>query len=424
MSNNLVIDDLFGEECDSVFFAGLSSVLSKTNIISSVRKEPFLNDEPKIYDFCTVYRSYGCDLKEEFSTAGGTDIKKEWAIFKSLGEAIERHCLSVQKREIFGSYKEFKEQAVDIFHFSTLNSQQKNNSNLKQFVYTENDGFYWYHGYHLFDLQKKMIPSQLIFVPYKYNKEKIIRESISTGAALSTSLGGAIYRGVCEVVERDAFMIAYLNKTKRCLIDLKASGRELMNIFEMSCRYKLEPIIVDITTDLGIPSMLGLVIDRTGLGPAVSVGLSADLNPKVAAIKAIKEAFHSRPWIRKSMIQKKINKNINTFEGRALYWSDVNMIDKLNFLISGNKYPVVGVNKFKTIKEKIEELANIFNKCNLNVFFVDVTTPEIRKCGFCVVKVITPDLMPLYLDEIYKDVYSNHPRLNSLKLNRIPHPFL
>lgn len=424
MLNNLIIEDFFCGESRRDFFEGLECILSKTKIISSIKREPFFNDEPKIYDFCTVYSAYDCGFKERLDTSGGTDINKEWAMFKSLGEAVERHCLSAQDKGVYSSYKELKDKAIDIFVFSNLTSEQKNDSKFKQFVYTKDDYFSWCDGYNFLNFQKKMIPSQLVYVPYNFSKEKIIREPISTGAALSTSLGGSVYRGICEIVERDAFMITYLNKIKKELIDLKRSGPELMEISNMSCRYKLEPIIVDITTDLGIPSMLGLVIDRTGLGPAISVGLSADLDPKVAAIKAIKEAFHSRPWIRKLMIQNKINRDINTFEGRALYWSDVKMLKNIDFLIKQKKHSLKGCLKYKTMKAKIIKIMEIFKKHNLDVFFVDVTTSEVRKCGFCVTKVIIPGLMPLYLDEFYKDVYGNHLRLDKSKINKIPHPFL
>lgn len=423
MPDNLKTIDFYKEEDgDNSILSKLDKVLTETSIITSVKRELFFNDEPKLYDYCTTFESFDCNSKKQLAYSGGTDLNKEKALLKSIAEAIERHCLSIQKKEIYTSYGKIKNKAINIFDFYHLSPKQESNPKFKDFVYTENDNFFWCHGYSVFGLEKKMIPSQLISVPYKYSNEKIIRESISTGAALSTSLGGSIYRGICEIIERDAFMIAYLNKTKKCLIDLKKTGNELRELSEISDRYKLEPIIVDITNDLGIPVMMGIVIDRTGIGPAISVGLSADLDPKIAAIKSIKEAFHSRPWIRKLMIQKIKNTDINTFEGRALYWSKPEMIEKLDFLIKGKKYPLTNNIQQDSIKEKLNKFQIIFKKQNLSAFFINLTTPEIREYGFFVSKVIIPKLVPLYLNERFKDIY--HPRLNQKKINKIPHPFL
>ena len=78
----------------------------------------------------------------------------------------------------------------------------------------------------------------------------------------------------------------------------------------------------------------------------------------------------------------------------------------------------------------------ILKKHSLEAVFVDVTTSQINKIGFKVVKVIIPQLQPLYLDEDFK--YFGGRRLYSIPrvlgytkaktkeedLNKIPHPFL
>ncbi len=420
MSDNSKVRDIFKEEdSKDIVLSKLENFLDKTKIIHSIRRELFFNDEPKLYDYCTAFTSSGCNKNKQISYAGGTDLDKEYALLKSLGEALERHCLSSkQQKDFFYPYKDIKEQAINIFELCDYNQEQQLNNNL----YTENDIFSWCHGYNVFNFKECFIPSQLVYVPYHNPNEKILREPISTGAALSTSLGGSIYRGICEVIERDAFMISYLNQTKNNLVDLKRSGSELKELYKISRNYKLEPIIVDITSDLKIPTMISIVIDRTGLGPAVSVGLSADLDPKKAAIKSLKEAFHSRPWIRKLIIQKNKNTDINTFEGRAMYWSKPEMVSKLNFLIKGEKIPLKNEIKTPTMKEKLNKIKSIFDKNNISSYFVDLTTPEVKKYGFFVSKVIIPKLVPLYLNEKFKNI--KYTRVKPEKINQIPHPFL
>lgn len=420
MSDNSKLRDIYKEEdSKDIVLSKLENVLDKTKIIHSIRRELFFNDEPKLYDYCTAFTSSGCNKNKQISYAGGTDLDKESALLKSLGEALERYCLgNKQQKDFFYPYKDIKERAINIFELCDYKQEQQLNNNL----YTENDIFSWCHGYNVFNFKKCFIPSQLVYVPYHNPNEKMLREPISTGAALSTSLGGSIYRGICEVIERDAFMISYLNQTKNNLVDLKRSGFELKELYEISRNYKLEPIVIDITSNLKIPTMISIIIDRTNLGPAISVGLSADLDPKKAAIKSLKEAFHSRPWIRKLIIQKNKNTDINTFEGRAMYWSKTEMISKLNFLIKGEKIPLKNEIKTLTMREKLNKIESIFNENNIYTYFVDLTTPEVKNHGFFVSKVIIPKLVPLYLNEKFKNI--KYTRIKQEKINQIPHPFL
>lgn len=434
MQIGLKTEDLFLEE-DSVEDAldRFDKVIAETKVVLSLERESFFNDEPKLYDFFTTYSSYGCNSKKCGDCAGGIDLVKSKALLKSLGEAFERHCLSIQKKKICSSYQNILDKAINIFEFNDFSSKQLSDPKFKQFVYDRNSKFYWDWGFDFFTLKKILVPSQLISVPYKYFYEQVIREPISTGAALSTSLGGAIYRGICEIVERDAFMITYLNKLRRSCIDLDKSGQQLKELKEIYSRYNLELIVVDVTTDLQISAMMGLVIDRTGIGPAISVGLSADLNPTTAAIKAVKEALHSRPWIRRLMLKNVKNIDVNSFEGRALYWSSPKMIDKLDFIINNTEKIILKSNIVDmSIREKITTTLRILKKSELLTYFVDLTTPKIKKNGFYVVKVIIPKLQPLYLNENTKCLGNERlksvPRrlgfLSNIKLNDVPHPFL
>jgi hypothetical protein len=60
---------------------------------------------------------------------------------------------------------------------------------------------------------------------------------------------------------------------------------------------------------------------------------------------------------------------------------------------------------------------------HFNVFVADITLPEIKEKGFEVLKVVIPELHPLYLDENAKALYSIH--YGQIKEDKTlkPHPF-
>jgi ribosomal protein S12 methylthiotransferase accessory factor len=287
----------------------------------------------------------------------------------------------------------------------------------------------------------------LVYVPYIYgHNEPIIRLPITTGAAAGLNISDALYRGICEVVERDAFIIMYLNELSPPLVDLSSLNDDLIETLLTRFRdANLEAYVYDITTDIPIPAFLCLLIDRTGVGPAISVGAKASLNPEEAILGCIEESQQSRHWLRTLKQDKTVKpptrktkwENISNLEQRGLLWSDVSMIPKLSFLLGAKKKSLSGDlhNKKRGRSDKLKTCLKILRERNQACYYVDVTTLDVEELGLKVVKVIMPKLQPLYLDERFR--YWGGSRLRNVpkilgqkkadaqeRLNPIPHPFL
>lgn len=409
------------------------------------------SDEIKFFHFGgllakTSNISDGYDL--ESSVAGYSRDSREIGLLKFIGESFERFCLNVyrNKNSIWASYKELGDKAIDIKKIVALSQKQLKNENYKRFRYDENSKFLWTKAISLRDGKKYYVPTQLIYLSYKYiPREKIIYLPISTGAAGGSSLLSALRRGICEVIERDAFLITYLNRLHPPKLDLKKLKNPKINEWlELFERYKLNLSVLDITTEFGIPTFLSVVTDRSGIGSAVSTGLKTHLNPIEAILGSIIESQHPRCWIREIAEERpeRINKinpgKIKTIEERALYWSPVKRIKDIEFLIS-QKPKLLKDYIFKknwSEKQSVEELLARLYKHNMDVYFKDITIPKISRLGYKVVRVIIPQTTPFYLNEAVPyfggtRLY-NVPREMGLKnkatkeedLNPIPHPFL
>ena len=398
------------------------------------------NDEPKLFH-------YTCKLKDnkKISDAGycdpytgGNSFDKKRSEMKALGEAIERYSLSIYKNSnlITTSYEKIKNKALNPNDVVVVSKKQLAKKQYEKFRIDEKSKIRWARGYSIKQKKNIYVPAQMVYVPYAYFKgEKLIQLPITTGAATSTTMSGAIYRGICEIVERDAYMIAYLNKLK--LKKISNSHPLIKDIAKYFERYNLELHLFETTTDINIPCFMGILIDRTGEGPAVSVGLSANLDAETAAIGAIEEAQHSRPWMREMYLKgdrfKGSWKNLTSLEQRGLLWYDQKMIKYLDFWlkIKGKKWKI----QKRKSKGTIQDLKTALNRLkNKETIVVDCTIPEIRRKGFKVVKVIIPELHPLFLFENVKylggkRIYEVPPKLGykrktEVQLNKIPHPFL
>lgn len=423
-------------------------LVGKNKPIISLYKNPRYNDEPQFFQYTAVIKriaSSSSPHDDVDNLAGGTALSKEKAIMKALGEAVERYCLAFFRKNqfIYASVNELRQEYLDPSIVVNFSAKQLKNKNLNSFQQKSNSKFWWSKGFSITNNKEILVPAQLVYVPYHGHQEPVIRRSITTGAASGTSLEGAIKRGVCEIVERDGFMIFYLNKLTPPRLDLsKTSDETLVKIQKSFTRYKLDLFIFDISTDLPFVSIMAIIIDKTGIGPAVSVGLKCSLSAKDAIVGAIEEAQQVRSWIRDELYNQKESTKPNLtvdLKDRGLYWSRPDRIKDLDFFLKSKN--IIRVDEFVNERSrnqnmKFNVLINKLKGKKVDVVFVDVTRPEVKKAGFCVIKAIIPQLQPLYLYEDFKYLggerlyqvpkllgYKNSPK-SEKELNSKQHPFL
>ena len=444
-----LLKNLYQEQEPSVtsLIKRLSLLFSQTNLIKKIRRVKQHYDEPQFFQFSADLNSHFArsDSRDFTSRASGFSVfSEEVAFLKCCGESIERYCNHVffkNSVKYVGSFSNISQKACnpqEVASFS--NRQRKENPSLKL---DKNSVFRWTEGKSLLNGEKVLIPSQLIYLSYpRLKEEPIIYPSISTGAAGGGRLSAAIIRGIYEIVERDSYMIHYLNKIPSPRVDLKnINNSKIQKLLKIAKRYKLEIVSVDITTDLQIPAYASIVIDRTEIGKAISVGLKANLDKIQAIIGSINEAFHTRPWMRREYEKRegKIGRikldEISSFIDRGLLWYPKAAIKKLDFWLRNPKTLKVGGSQSElTSGEQLRYLIYLLKKHTCDAYFVDIAVPPLKKFGYFVAKVIMPQLHPVYLNEKYcclggKRLYEIPKKLGfevkeESELNQYPHPFL
>src|SRR5581483_5813617 len=106
--------------------------------------------------------------------------------------------------------------------------------------------------------RERLVPACLVYLcsPETFMKEgaRLLSVAISTGAACARSHAEALIKGICEVVERDAYIITWRNRLPRphLRIDPQSAIYSLFN--ERFARPGLEFNLVYTTLDLSIAS--------------------------------------------------------------------------------------------------------------------------------------------------------------------------
>jgi len=395
-------------------------LLKENGSLGILRRSFNFTDEPKFW-------MYSCISNEGKYESSSLDEDKQLAKVKALGEYLERYCLDNPQQDLyFGSFNELGNRAISPTHFVNFRDSDLNFRKQEYLEKIKSSRIKWVECRNETNGSKILIPAQLVYVDYNFDGEPMIRPRVSTGTATHESFDEAFYSGILENIERDSYMISFLSKKSLPKVNLRDGFSDELDYFK---RYLLDLHVFETTTELGIPSFMCLNLDKTGLGPAVSVGLKSDLDPKRAILGSIRESQQVRQWIRNLWIQRNGPKILNPedikeIEDRGFYWYDLDRINDLDYLL--NSSDLKDVREIQSQVKKKEDLVTHLKSKGIDSYSVDLTTELFREAGFYVVRAIQPQLHPLFLDEAFFCYWSERleKELNGREVNEIPHPFM
>lgn len=388
------------------------AALASTGLISPEEPVALLTDEPKIPGYvCLPSRA----AQERFHTAKvhgqGFHPDDALARLKSAAECLERLSIYNPQPDRFvrGAYTP-DSGWCDPALFRSLSSEQVRDlptytSEIRSSTYR------WWNVREYTSRTDTAIPAQTVFISSVFDDEfEVRKEQITTGAALGRcGTGEAFENGLLEAVERDACIAAYLQKAEiPRIVDLPPDLQKLVQYLD---RYRLEPHIFDATSDLGIPTVLVITLDRTGIGPAVTAGSCSSWCYERAIESALLESVQCRRsgrLMRENLFPNGLPTEhaVTSLDDRFYFWHSIERIRDLAFWLENPRYVAFG-ERARCVVDVEEVLRRIAAK-SYHVFVADMTLPAIREAGFEALKVVIPEFHPLYLDENAKALYSVH----------------
>jgi ribosomal protein S12 methylthiotransferase accessory factor len=180
--------------------------------------------------------------------------------------------------------------------------------------YSEKHPYSWIFGTDLMSGRDILVPAK--FAGYLWNEvphPPCFEHSTTDGMASGNIREEAICQALCELIERDAWTMAEIGAhllpwARRRVVDPRnaENGPDDFEMFpcldleddpvvELFNRAGLHPVLHDITSDLGIPTIFAAIPDEMLPGfPMVHFGLGAHPDARVAARRALTEAAQSR----------------------------------------------------------------------------------------------------------------------------------
>lgn len=401
-------------------------------------------DEPKIYALRLWASPSPSDGGRVISNGGysrGVSYNFEEALSKVIGELLERYPQTLYRdgelyRASISDLRKKKAHFLDPLLVDKFSESQKKRFPSRNF--DTKSFFRFVKGQSLTRGAEAFIPAQMVFMNYRFaENEPMLLYPNSNGAGGMFSYEEAVLSGLYELVQRDAFLVHWLTDTPpRLVAPDSISNADVRACIDDLQRYRLDFKILDTTSDVGIPSFAVVIIDHSGVGPAVSLGGGCGFDPGKAILRAMTEAIGVRSWLRLARrgqkygpLPKLLDREPFTEDWgplrRLLLWYGADSIPFIEPFLSGEVAPV-DLSKSRSFVSAREELAYALGAFasrgeGYEVFAYRAEHEILSSLGYSSVKVCVPELLPLYMMETYAPLEAK--RLKLGVRNTVPHPF-
>jgi len=336
-----------------------------------------------------------------------------------MGETIERYCASIKSVNSQNiCQKSNMVNKINIDSITRASTKFDNIPNREWSVVED-----------VLSKEKVLIPSEMVYL----NKTNYppIRDIISTGLAAFSTLQGAIIHGLCECIERDAFVLFWMLGYGRFKIDINTIEEiEIKILLNKAYHAGLKVDIYDISTEFDVPVILTIIKKENSDG--FYVACAANFNYGKAIRKALEEGLGGYSIYVEATLLHNIPipdslENPKDLSERPIYYLNNKKDYLLDSLIKCSGM-LMNVKKYPSIEKeepRLEQVINRIRERNINVFFKDLTTTDVREIGFKVVRVIMPELAFLSTGSpmLHCERLTQKSRELNRKINMEPHPF-
>ncbi len=386
------------------------------------------------------------------STAGRTHSYAESELTAIL-EGLERYCGMTPRGKrtvVHDSYRNLADRALDPVRVGLHTQEQYERADFPLTPYDPDRSLDWVWGYSFLQERPILVPELLAY--YSLGCGHGFVYETSNGCALGGSLEEAIFYGILEVVERDAFLMTWYAKLPLPRLDpFSANDREVRLMVErIKAVAGFDIYLFNATLEHEIPSVWTIAKNRKQTGVNLICAGGAHPDP----IRAVKSSLHEVAAMLLTLDNKfAANREqylrmldhpflVQKMEDHSMLYSLPEAEERLHFLLDEHRPLRTFDEEFRQkakhadLTEDLKEMLQTFRRLNLDVIVVDQSSPEILRNGLYCVKVLIPGMLPMTfghhmtrltgLERVlrvpFELGYAKRP-LTPEELNPHPHPF-
>jgi thiazole/oxazole-forming peptide maturase SagD family component len=341
----------------------------------------------------------------QFMNASSLKKNPEHSMKLAILEAVERYsgtCKPDDQIAYRGSYNRLIEGEKDIVNLKEFGLENQNNTAVD-----------WIEAFSWRTQKQVLIPEELVY--YKHQtRNNLPFIGNSNGNSVGTSLIEAVFFGVLEIIERDAFLNHwYLRRRPKRIDLLSVRSEETIAAINRIQRLGYNLFCFDITTELGIPTIWlfaeGCV--EHSFATYTTTGISID------AVKALDKALEEMLYAFLTYTEfdkitvlalRVFNNKVNVMQDHPLLYALPQMREKFDFLfgetmVEHDFYEIFSdfIPAEINLTEELHHLLRQIGQLYGNVYIADLTPKGFMDYHIRSVKVVIPGLQQLWFGADY-----------------------
>ncbi|MFN2397760.1 MAG: TOMM precursor leader peptide-binding protein [Gemmatimonadaceae bacterium] len=362
----------------------------------------------------------------------GKHITKVGAMIGAAGEAIERYSASIYRESdlLRASPVKLGRSAFDPVSLSLYLPEQYAQSGFSYDRFDAEKEISWTEGIWLDSGKKVFVPALPTYFNYRAPRTEQFCQVTSNGLAAGGSFEDAALRATMELIERDAFMMTWLQRRPPQRIEVGASsdlGEEVFDVLSELRELGMDTQLYLMKGDVGISSVMCVAWGDGKNRPSATVALAAHFDPVEAVRKAILEQAHIGPYIARLMADAsqpipRTADDVQTLIDHALYYVPRRRLAAFDFIRTERGRPVPIARIKRTSLSGTEACIAALADGGFRVAVADVTAPDVELGPFRVARALGMHLQPI--DFGHRQRRLANPRLfsNGHDINPDPHP--
>jgi len=244
---------------------------------------------------------------------------------------------------------------------------------------------HWAWGFDLGAKEEILVPAGAVYHPFHLDGGSPFKTH-TNGLASGNTMEEAIFHGMTEVIERDAWSIAQYNNGMNAalVVENHPDHQFITNLIAKFEKAAIEVTARDLTTDVGVPVIAAFSQDTVHSSLMPFDGFGAHLDPRVAMARALLEVATTRAFFIQKHGLDRLRENI------PYYYSDMDLEDPRFYASEQKRLGEMSSEYTADILEDIGIVLNKLEKCGLaRTVVVNLTRPDV---AMPTVRVIIPGM--------------------------------
>jgi ribosomal protein S12 methylthiotransferase accessory factor len=398
--------------------AALAGLFGAVGAVHAVRTNGWLPDRCSMYSAAVgnikaIRSDFAAGVPMPYGTGRAYDDPAH-ARLVAISEAMERYSALVfgHRQLVSASAQELGQDALDLETVPRCSARELRRPGCPLVPADGAADIRWVAATDLTTGRDIFLPAVMVDLGCRRRASERFWLPISTGCATHVTVEAALVNAICELIERDAIALTWLQKLPLPLLDEKFHGIPVREMTQWCADRGIDTYLFDATTDIGVPTVYCVQLADAEYPAAQVVGCATDLDATAAAERALLEAMGMRGHLHAEPAVPRRYSEYTAASDGATAMARRSRRSAFAFLFENLANRAVSGPGQVCLASHAERLAYLVRRLaekGMTAYAVEISSRELTSIDHSAVRVVIPDLQPMSLRPLAQ--YRGHPRL-------------